>query len=449
MSIAANVGSTARYLGKLLANPRYNRWKTSVEDAAKRLKLGWLRRVYYRLEETIKGWFLRSVIFEEFGLRYIGPIDGHDMHSLLDAMTIARNYPKPIVLHVSTQKGKGYPPAESHPEKWHGTSGFDVTTGEALSKVKSTTYSEVFGSTLERLAQDDDRIVAITAAMRAGTGLTQFAKQFPRRFFDVGICEEHAAVFAAGLAAEGLRPFFAVYSTFSQRAVDCIVHDICLQRLPVILCLDRAGIVGDDGPTHHGVFDIPMLRPIPGLVCVQPKDEAQLANLLYSAIKWDKPVVIRYPRGAGPGAALPESFSEVEMGKAEVLSPAMDCDVWIWALGDMLPLAEEAVTLLAEKNIRAGVVNALFIRPLDTQLLENQCSSAKLIATIENGVLAGGFGSAVAESLGRMGFHGPALHFGWPDQFIPHGKSEDLMEEFGLTGRAIARKISSALGSRT
>jgi 1-deoxy-D-xylulose-5-phosphate synthase len=446
MSIAANVGSISGYLGRLLASPRYNRWKRSVEGAAKQLHLGWMRRAYHSIEEAIKSMFLRSVLFEEFGLRYIGPIDGHNMHALLDALKVAKDYDRPIILHVSTQKGKGYAPAEAHPEKWHGTPAFNVATGQPLVKKGIPSYSSVFGDVMLRLAEADDRVVAITAAMPSGTGLSEFAERFPKRLFDVGICEEHAVIFAAGLAAEGERPVFAVYSTFIQRSVDCIIHDVCLQNLPVTICLDRAGIVGDDGPTHHGVFDIPLLRPVPNLVFVQPRDEAELANMLYSATKWDKPVVIRYPRGHGTGASIPNEFTELEIGKAEVMSGAdaagVEPTVWIWALGDMVPLALAAAGLLKERGIAAGVVNARFIRPLDEGLLKTQCANAETIATIENGVLTGGFGSGIEDSLSSSGWSGRVVKFGWPDEFIPHGKSEKLMAEYGLTAEAIADRIA-------
>jgi 1-deoxy-D-xylulose-5-phosphate synthase len=426
-----------------------------MEQAAKRFGLGWLRRIYYRVEESLKSLFLRSVLFEEFGLRYIGPIEGHDLYALMDALAIARDYRRSIVVHVATRKGKGYPPAEANPEKWHGTTGFDVASGKPLAEAGTPTYSAIFGAALERLAGQDERIVAITAAMQAGTGLTGFAQKYPKRFFDVGICEEHAVVFAAGLAASGLRPVFAVYSTFSQRAVDCIIHDVCLQELPVIICLDRAGIVGDDGPTHHGVFDIAMLRPVPNLVLAQPKDEAELGNLLYSAVKWGKPAVIRYPRGSGSGQPLPDSFCMLEPGRAEIVEGMAGRDshkpdakagtVWIWALGDMVSLACGVAALLRERGLQAGVVNARFVRPLDTGLLEDHSRAANAIASIEDGVVAGGFGDGVEECLMSARYRGAFLKFGWPDQFIPQGSAAELMAEFGLTREAIADRIGAEL----
>jgi len=465
MSIAANVGSMSAYLGKLLANPRYNRWKKSVESVATTwLRMGWLRAAYYRVEEAIKGLFLRSVMFEEFGLRYIGPVDGHNLDALIDSLRVARDYGRPILVHVTTRKGRGYLPAEEHPEKWHGTSAFDVATGEAAGKAARPSYSEVFGAVMQRLAAADRRVVLLTAAMRAGTGLAGYAKAFPDRFFDVGISEEHAVVFAAGLAAGGYRPVFAVYSTFAQRAVDCVIHDVCLQNLPVVFCLDRAGVVGDDGPTHHGVFDIALFRAVPNLTIMQPADEVELARMLRTALRMQTPAVIRYPRGAGPGLSVPETPEEIEIGKAEVrLAPRTDggaADVWIWALGGMLPVAEDAAARLAGQGpdsddarerpragrLKAGVVNARFVKPLDEELLARQCRGARVIATIEDGVADGGFGSAVAEALTRLGYAGRMLRFGWPDRFVPHGPAEVLREEAGLTGAAVARAIAGVCG---
>jgi len=444
MSIAQNVGSLSRYLGYLLANPRYNRWKRSVEAVAHRLKMGRLRRIYYRMEEAIKGLFLRSVFFEEFGLRYIGPIDGHNVPALLDALTIARSYPRPIILHVSTRKGKGYRYAEEMPEAWHGTTAFDVGSGRNRRKKSSRpTWSGVFGESLSRLAELDNRIVAITAAMRAGTGLSGFAERFPERFFDVGISEEHAVVFAAGLASRGCVPVVAVYSTFVQRAVDCVIHDVCLQGLPVVICLDRAGIVGDDGPTHHGVFDMALLRPIPGLVIMQPRDEAELARMLWTACGLGKPAVIRYPRGTGPGVDVPADPPPIEVGRAEVLRDGRD--IRIWALGDMLPLAMDVAEQIAAEGITVGVVDARFVKPLDRARLREDAKTARAIVTVENGILTGGFGSGVSAALQAEGYGGKVLRFGWPDEFIPHGAPRLLMEKYGLTSGQIAASVLDAL----
>ncbi len=447
MSISANVGAVARYLGGLLANPRYNRWKTSVEGVAKYLGLGLLRNVYYRIEELVKSLFLRSIIFEELGMRYVGPIDGHNLPALISAFEIASNYQKPILLHVATQKGKGYSFAEQHPEKWHGTSPFDVRSGKTMSKSGALTYSQVFGKAMEQIAGDDARLVGITAAMAAGTGLSGFAERFPERFFDVGISEEHAVVFAAGLASEGLVPVVALYSTFAQRAVDCVIHDVCLQNLPVILCLDRAGIVGDDGPTHHGIFDMALFRPIPNLIIMQPANERELGDMLQSAVSWGRPAVIRYPRGIGPGVDVPEECGILELGKAAVLTGEKP-DVWVWALGDMISLARQVSDLLEGRGVKCGVVNARFIKPLDSDLLRKHAGEASVIVTLENGMRDGGFGSAVEEEIVATGLGTRVLREGWPDKFVQHGKPESLMKQYGLTGEAIVNRVTEVLSSQ-
>ncbi len=440
MSISANVGAIARTLGELLAHPRYNRWKSSVERFAKdRLRLTWLRHIYFRLEEAVKSLFLRNVLFEELGLRYIGPIDGHNIQLLISALETARRADEPILLHVSTQKGRGYPFAEEEPEAWHGTGAFEAATGTRIRSGNTLPYSNVFGQTLERLAETNDQLVAITAAMAVGTGLASFARRYPNRFFDVGICEEHAVLFAAGLATGGLRPVVAIYSTFAQRVVDYVIHDVCLQQLPVIFCLDRAGLVGDDGPTHHGVFDIALFRSTPNLIIMQPKDETELANMLASALRWQKPVMIRYPRGSGSGAPLPANYDEIPMGQAEVLQEGHD--VQLWALGDMIPLAKQVAQRLAERGLSTGIVNPRFITPLDRDLLSRHATMSRCIATFENGVVTGGFGSLVTETLTEGSYRGAYLRFGWPDQFIPQGPFDAMAKRFGLTAPAIADRI--------
>ncbi len=418
MSIAGNVGALSRYFGRLLANPRYNRWKRSVEHVATRMRMGWLRRVYYRIEEAIKSLFLRSVVFEELGIRYIGPVDGHDLPALVDALTVAREYERPILVHVATRKGRGYRYAEAQPEKWHGAACFDVDTGEPLEQAGKPSYSSVCGGC---------------------------PKRFPDRFFDVGICEEHAVVFAAGLAAEGYRPVFAVYSTFLQRAVDCVIHDVCLQNLPVIFCVDRAGVVGDDGPTHHGVFDLALLRAVPGLTIMQPRDEAELARMLTSAMSWDRPCAIRYPRGTGTGARVPEQPTRLAPGRAEVLREGTA--VQLWALGDMVGVAMEAASLLQQHGVDCGVINARFVKPLDLELLRAQSVAGRLFGTLENGVRDGGFGSAVEGALGEVGFRGTVLRFGWPDRFVAQGSQSRLMADHGLTALAVADQVRAALGA--
>jgi 1-deoxy-D-xylulose-5-phosphate synthase len=441
-SISANVGSLSRYLSSLLTNPRYNRWKKQVENiATQRLGLGWLRKSYYRAEEFVKGFFLKSVLFEEFGLRYIGPVDGHNMPALLDALTIAKNSDRPILLHVATQKGRGYTFAETQPEKWHGPARFDLESGKPLDPPsKETSYSAVFGEVLDRLATTDPAVVAITAGMPSGTGLSNFSKKFPKRFYDIGIAEEHGVLFAAGLAARGMKPIAAIYSTFLQRAVDCVMHDVCLQHLPVIFCLDRAGVVGNDGPTHHGVFDIPMLRCLPEITIMQPRDEEELANMMYTATRMGKPVVIRYPRGGGRGLPVPELLTEVEVGKASVVKEGQG--IQIWALGNLVESALDVAKRMEQAGFTdVGVVNARFVKPLDLALLKEQAETSSHFITMEDGAVTGGFGSAVTEALTEMGFSGRVQRFGWPDEFITHGSVGQLREDHGLTPAAMFAEV--------
>lgn len=433
MSISENVGALSHYFTEIISSRRYNKLKNFVERSALKMRLGSLRRPYHWIEKTLKGLFVGNGFFESMGMRYVGPIDGHDFRSLTRALEIARDYDQPIVLHIVTKKGQGYAPAEREPEKWHGVGGFDVATGKA--KESGTGYSSAFGSALCKVAEGDDAVAGITAAMRDGTGMADFAQMFPKRFFDVGISEEHAVTFAAGLAASGLKPVVALYSTFAQRAVDCIEHDVCLQNLPVVFCLDRAGIVGSDGPTHHGVFDIAMTRCIPNLVIMQPNCEDAVGPMLKFAIGLSRPCLLRYPRGGARGR---RPYGKVELGKAEVVSrPAEAAKVWIWALGDMLDVADGAARKLGAMGIPTGVVDPVFIKPLDADLLKGQVDAGCIVATIENGVLAGGFGSAVAEAA-----HCDVLRFGWPDEFVPHGSCQELMAGYGLTADAIAKAIA-------
>lgn len=450
MSIGGSVGALSSHLGRLLANPRYNRWKAAAERLGHGLRLGRLRAPYHRTERAVKSLFLKNALFEEFGLRYMGPVDGHDLRALNDALTIASAYDRPIVIHVATVKGRGYRPAEQNPEAWHGVGCFDPDSG--LAKAQTRGYSQMMGTFLCALAERDPSLVAITAAMRTGTGLDEFAKTFPKRFFDVGICEEHAVVFAAGMATQETHPFVALYSTFLQRAIDCVMHDVCLQQLPVTFCIDRAGVVGNDGPTHHGLFDIPLLRCLPGIVLMQPRDEVELGRMLETARRHHGPSAIRYPRGAPPptrtvadAKAIPEPLT---LGQAEVVEPltGTGTPVWLWALGDYVPMACAAAALLRARGVAAGVVNARFIKPLDLTLLTQQATDGAMFATLENGALAGGFGSALAEAVAPCGVPpGHVLRFGWPDRFIPQGAADNLQEQFGLTAPAVAETILTAL----
>ena len=436
MSIAENVGALSRRLGRMLTSVRYNRIKTAAEAAGHRLHMTALRGAYHRIEHALKSLWLQNAFFEEFGLRYTGPIDGHDFIALENALISARDDKRSVLVHVATQKGRGFKPAERTPSQWHGVGAFDLAAARPPESPR-TGYAQAMGEALAALADRDGSIVAITAAMCAGTGLEPFAQRHPKRFFDVGICEAHAVVFAAGLAVTGHRPVFAVYSTFLQRAIDCVMHDVCLQNLPVVLCVDRAGVVGSDGPTHHGVYDIPMLRCLPNLVMMQPADNAELASMLRTALTHNGPVAIRYPREPGPAVPLPPPHDAplLPIGKAQVrLAPRDGRAVWLWALGDMLPLAEKAAAQLTAQGHAVGIVNARFIKPLDAALLKAQAAAGALrFITFENGATAGGFGTAVMEALAAADIRLPVQTLGWPDRFMPHGTLPQLLEDAGLT----------------
>ena len=445
MSISENVGALSRRLGRMLADVRYNRIKAAAEKAGHRLHMTPLRRVYHRIEQAIKSLWLQNAFFEEFGLRYVGPIDGHDFKALENALNTAREDKRSVLIHVATQKGRGFRPSERAPGHWHGVGAFELDAVQPPEGKPG--YSQVFGETLADMADKDPSIVAITAAMCGGTGLDVFAARHPSRFFDVGICEGHAVVFAAGLAMSGYRPFFAVYSTFLQRAVDCVMHDVCLQKLPVVFCVDRAGVVGSDGPTHHGIYDIAMLRCLPNLTIMQPKDTVELVAMMKTAMACGGPAVIRYPRDPAPAVGLPPEIDALPLGKAEVvrslpLGPGLPGPVvWLWALGDRVPLACETAVRLATAGVRAGVVNARFIKPLDAELLAKHAAEATLLVTLENGTVSGGFGSAVREALAAQGASLPVRSYGWPDVFIGQGTSRQLMEEHGLTPERLADEI--------
>jgi 1-deoxy-D-xylulose-5-phosphate synthase len=442
MSISENVGALSRRLGRMLADVRYNRIKAAAEAAGHRMHMTPLRRVYHRLEQAVKSLWLQNAFFEEFGLRYIGPIDGHDFNALENALCSAREYKNSVLIHVATQKGRGFRPAERSPCDWHGVGAFELDAKHPPDAKPG--YSQVFGETLTAMADENPSIMAITAAMCGGTGLEPFMTRHPSRFFDVGICESHAVVFAAGLAASGFRPVVAVYSTFLQRAVDCVMHDVCLQKLPVVFCVDRAGVVGSDGPTHHGIYDIPMLRCLPNLVIMQPKDTVELVAMLKTALAHAGPALIRYPRDHGPAVVPPPVIDAIPLGASEIVTALPDVQgpvVWLWALGDMLPLARETAEQLAAAGVRAGVVNARFVKPLDTARLFAQAADAAAFVTLENGAVAGGFGSALREALAAGGVNRPVRAYGWPDAFVGQGTTRQLMEDGGLTPGRLSDEI--------
>ena len=443
MSISENVGALSRRLGRMLADVRYNRIKAAAEKAGHRLHMTPLRRVYHRVEQAIKSLWLRNAFFEEFGLRYVGPIDGHDFGALESALNTACEDKRSVLIHVATQKGRGFRPSERAPGNWHGVGAFELDAVQPPEGKPG--YSQVFGATLTGFAEENPSIIAITAAMCGGTGLDTFAARHPARFFDVGICEGHAVVFAAGLATAGFRPFFAVYSTFLQRAVDCVMHDVCIQKLPVVFCVDRAGVVGSDGPTHHGIYDIAMLRCLPNLVIMQPKDTVELVGMMKLALALACPVVIRYPRDPGPSVVAAPEIGALPLGVAEVVrglpNEGQGPAVWLWALGDMVPLACETAERLHASGVRAGVVNARFVKPLDTALLRAQAAGSALMVTLENGAVAGGFGSAVREALAEQGLAVPVRAYGWPDSFVGQGTTRQLMEGGGLTPERLSDEI--------
>ncbi|MFZ9920819.1 MAG: 1-deoxy-D-xylulose-5-phosphate synthase, partial [Terrimicrobiaceae bacterium] len=415
------------------------------ENAAKFLE--WIggkaaRKLAHKAESALKNLLAPSVIFDELGIRYYGPIDGHDTALLTQTFEFLKTQNEPVLLHILTTKGKGYAPALEKPDKFHGLGKFHLDTGETVAS-PTPTYSELLGEKLADFAETNNKIAAVTAAMPTGTGLIHFAKRHPERFFDVGIAEEHAALFACGLATQGMKPFVAIYSTFMQRAYDMIIHDIALQNLPVVLCMDRAGLSGDDGPTHHGLFDIGYLRPVPGIIHMQPKDEAEFADMLWTIAHHDGPSAIRYPRGAGTGVVPSKKPKLLEIGKSEVLRHGTRAA--IFALGNMCELALPAAEELEKLGISTAVINARWIKPLDTATIEFFAGGCEILCTMEDHVLHNGFGSAVIEHLSDQGIKTPVVRIGWPDEFIEHGSVPVLRQKHGLTVEATVQKILARL----
>ena len=446
MSIAKNVGALSEYLSDVRLHPQYRKAKKDFEDFVKGLPMSEkILQAAYSVGYGLKSAIVPGNIFEAFGFTYLGPVDGHNIKVMQDIFTRARELDEPILIHVHTKKGKGYEPAEKFPEKFHGVGKFDKENGEVEKKVSPPTYTEIFSQAILELAEKNKKIVAITAAMPSGTGLKDFSKKFPERFFDVGIAEEHATTLAAGMAAGGLHPVVAIYSTFIQRAYDQILHDVCLQNLPVIFCLDRAGLVGEDGATHHGVFDISFLRTIPNINILAPKDENELKQMLFTAAEKNKPVAIRYPRGAGLNVEVDKVPKKLDWGKCEIVFKSLEPEIIIFAVGSMVATSIDAAKILAEKKIFAEVVNARFIKPFDREFLKIKAQSVKLLVTAEEGILNGGYGAAVAEFLADENISVPVLRFGIQDRFIEHGKRDELLEICGLTAKQIAEKISEKL----
>ena len=443
-SIDRNVGAVARYLHRIVTNERYKHLHDKATQLIERIGGKTAAKVVRRAEEAAKGFLWASMMFEEFGLEYFGPIDGHNIPLLVETFKFLKTLDHPVLLHVLTQKGRGFQPALEGQKKFHGLGPYDPETGQTPDG--TPTYAEVFANTLADLAEKDDRIVAITAAMPNGTGLDLFRPRHPKRFFDVGIAEEHAVVFAAGMATRGFRPVCAIYSTFLQRAFDPIVHDVCLQNLPVLFCMDRAGLSGDDGPTHHGLFDIAYLRGIPGIVLMSPKDEDELADMLKTALEIPGPSAIRYPRGAVAGVARKPEPQILPIGKADVLSDGSD--VAILGLGPMISLARELAATLARDGYSAALINPRFIKPIDREMIERYAKRVATFVTFEDHVKMGGFGTAVVEALDELGLAVPVVRIGWPDQFIEHGKVDALRAKYGLSVEAAYAQVLPLLAGR-
>ena len=447
-SIAKNVGAFSKYFNELIANPVYNKLHREAESFLSSVPGGKsLIKFVSKAKRDTKELLAPSSIFEKLGLRYLGPIDGHDIDSLVHFLEFAKNSDEPIVLHVLTKKGKGYPIALKEPEKWHGSGPFNKETGEMIGSPPGSPpkYQDVFGSTLSSIAEDDHLVVGITAAMPSGTGLDVFQEKCPDRFFDVGIAEEHAVLMAAGMAAKGMKPVCAIYSTFLQRAYDPIIHDVCLQNLPVTFCLDRAGLSPNDGPTHHGLFDISYLNCIPNAIVMQPCDENELQHMVYSAIESGKPAFVRYPRGNGVGVELADKPVKFEIGKAQVLENG-NLGV-IWAVGDFVHVALKINQRFMDQYGESfTVVNGRFIKPFDTKLLEEHARIYDHIFTMEDGVVKGGFGSSILEFLSDKNYDVCVERFGWPDEFIPHGDSvAQLRKDFSLDPDSIYSRIQKKL----
>ena len=432
MSIEPNTGGVSKHLSKLRSSEKYNDFKRNVKANVSKIPGIGKAAVsgMMHIRDTIKYAMIEGALFESIGFKYFGPIDGHDFDELIETLEAAKAVDGPVLVHVVTHKGKGYENAETNPSKFHGTGPFDPVTGNSLKPGGGPSYSAVFGNKLTEIAKDNNKVVAISAAMLEGTGLSGFAKTFPERTFDVGIAEGHAVTFAAGMAAKGFRPVVAVYSTFLQRAYDQIIQDVALQNLPVIFGIDRAGIVGADGETHHGMFDLSYLNHIPNMTVLAPADKNELEAMMDHAMTLDNPCAIRYPRGAAP-----EIEFKGEPDRSYTVSEGTDVE--IWSVGNMLDTAVKAAEMLCERGVNAGVVNARIVKPLDLETLEESASRTKLIVTLEDNVVSGGFGQTVAAQLQET----DVLNLGWPDEFIEHGSSAELYEKFGLDAESITERI--------
>jgi 1-deoxy-D-xylulose-5-phosphate synthase len=456
MSISKNVGSISNYLTAVRTSDFYVDIRNRVESLVKRIPRYGIslftaaQRLKDRTKYVVMS-FKVDVIFEELGFKYFGPIDGHNIPLIMSTLHHAREINGPVLIHVLTKKGKGYAPAEADPTRFHGTGPYDIPSGRPLNGNGKPTYTSLFGKTMVKLAEADPKVVGITAAMIDGTGFEEFARKFPKRFFDVGIAEEHAVSFASGLAVKGIRPVVAIYSTFLQRAYDEIMHDVALQNLPVVFAVDRGGIVGEDGATHNGIFDLAYMRSVPGMVVMAPKDGTELQNMFFTAVNHGKgPVSVRYPRGGVPDAKLHEKLEKIEIGKGEIVYKSQisnpKSQQCIISIGSMVYPSIEAAKMLEKEKISVKVINARFVKPLDAKLILKEAKEADRVITIEEGVLDGGFGSAVLELLSDNKVEVPVLRIGIPDQFIEHGKREEMLHQLGLDVEGICNKIIEGSG---
>lgn len=445
MSIAQNVGAMSGYLARLRTDPMYTRGKEELEQLMRKIPVGSaLLRLGLKLRDSLKYLVVPGMIFEEMGFIYLGPVDGHDIKQVAGVLQRAKVMKGPVLVHVLTKKGKGYKPAENNPGRFHGVGPFDLASGEVVKRGSTPSYTDIFGRTMIKLARKDDRVIAITAAMTSGTGLTNFARSYPNRFFDVGIAEQHAVTMAAGMAAGGYRPVVAIYSTFLQRAYDQILHDVCLQKLPVTFAIDRAGIVGEDGATHNGLFDFAYLRPIPNMVVMAPKDENELQHMLATAVNHPGPASVRYPRGVGTGCMLDENLKTIPIGRAEILKKGPHAA--LLAVGSTVRLAEDAAGVLEGRGIKATVINARFVKPLDEECILHYTKRTNMLFVLEEHVLQGGFGSAVLELLSARGLKDVKVQcFGIPDVFVEHGSPAQLRARYGLSVEHVVRAVLSKM----
>lgn len=445
MSISKNVGALSSYLSRIITGKFYTRVKDETKIILKTIpRIGEsMLRAVMRTKESVKGLIVPGILFEELGFEYIGPIDGHRFDALIPTLENMKRLKGPLLIHVVTKKGKGYSPAEKNPALFHGVSTFNKESGELKPKGPVPSYTEVFGKTIVKLAKEDKRIIGICAAMLEGTGLDKFSEEFPKRFYDVGIAEQHAVTFAAGLATSGYRPVVAIYSTFLQRAYDQIAHDVCLQNLPVTFVLDRGGIVGEDGPTHHGLFDIAYLRHLPNMVVMAPKDENELQHMLYTALNYNGPVTIRYPRGEGAGVFLEEDLRRIGIGEGEIITDGTDA--FILAFGNTVMPALQASKAMAAEGISVGVANLRFAKPLDKELVLAITNRVERLVTVEEHILAGGFGSAILELLADAGKGMEVKRLGIPDEYIEHGSQKILRSKYALDTEGIVSALKGLL----